>query len=164
MPQQEARRMSKRSKYDKLFAVFESLCAQLAVVPDDNARGLISSWEKAKIQYAQWLSDPPTGVTRSKIAAGLEQGLLETPRRLQRIGPQWRNQAVAALQTAIEIEFPEFGAKQRDALSKVLSRGSIRGESEFYLVRHEVDHLEGIAGGESLLSTYYGLLESFESC
>lgn len=40
--------MSKRSKYDKLFAVFESLCAQLAVVPDDNARGLIGSWGKAK--------------------------------------------------------------------------------------------------------------------
>lgn len=154
--------MSKRSKYDKLFAVFESLCAQLAAVPDDNARGQISSWEKAKVQYAQWLSDPQSGVTRSKVAAGLEQGLRETPQRLQRIAPQWRGQAVAALQAAIENEFPEFGAKQQDILSKVLSRGSIRGESEFYLVRHEIDRLEGTTGAEALLSKYYGLLEAFE--
>jgi len=160
---QEAGRMPKRSKYDKLFAVFESLCAQLAAVPDDDAYGVVRSWENAKVQYAQWLSDPRSGVTRSKVAAGLEQGLRETPQRLQRVAPQWRGQAVAALQTAIENEFPEFGAKQRGALSKILSRGSIRGESEFYLVRHEVDCLEGATGAEELLSKYYGLLEAFEA-
>jgi hypothetical protein len=154
--------MSKRSKYDKLFAVFESLCARLATVPDDHARGLVSSWEKAKVQYAQWLSDPQSKITRSKVAVGLEQGLRETPQRLQRIAPQWRGQAVAALEAAIENEFPEFGARQQDALSKVLSRGSIRGESEFYLVRHEVDRLEGTTGSEALLSKYYGLLEAVE--
>lgn len=154
--------MSKRSKYDKLFAVFESLCAQLASIPDDNARRLIGSWETAKVQYAQWLSDPESGVTKSKVAVGLEQGLRETPQRLQRVAPQWRTQAVVALQAAIENEFPEFAAKQRDALAKVLSRGSIRGESEFYLVRHEVERLEGTTGAEALLSSYYGLLEAFE--
>ncbi|GLT23456.1 hypothetical protein GCM10007933_29220 [Zoogloea oryzae] len=155
--------MLKRSKYDKLFAVFESLCAQLAAVPDENALGLISSWEKAKVQYAQWLSDPQSGVIRSKVAVGLEQGLRETPQRLQRIAPQWRGKAVVALQTAIENEFPEFGAKQQDALAKVLSRGSIRGESEFYLIRHEVECLEGTSGSEASLSKYYGLLEAYES-
>lgn len=154
--------MSKRSKYDKLFAVFESLCAKLAAVPDNNARSLISSWEKAKVQYAQWLSDPHSKATRSRVAVGLEQGLHETPQRLQRIAPQWRGKAVAALEAAIEDEFPEFATKQRDALSQVLSRGSIRGESEFYLVRHEVDRLEGTTGSEALRSKYYGLLEAFE--
>lgn len=154
--------MSKQSKYDKLFAAFESLCEQLAAVPDENARGFISSWEKAKAQYTEWLSDPQSKVTKSKVAVGLEQGLHETPQRLQRIAPEWRGQAVAALEAAIENKFPEFGVKQRKALSTVLSRGSIRGEPEFYLVRHEVDRLEGATGSEALLSKYYDLLEAFE--
>ncbi|WP_434513251.1 hypothetical protein AB6Q56_11155 [Dechloromonas sp. ARDL1] len=155
--------MLMRSKYDKLFAVFESLCAKLAALPDDNAHDLISSWEKAKVQCVQWLSDPQSGVTKSKMAAGLEQGLRETPQRLQRIAPQWRGKAVVALQTAIENEYPEFVVKQRDALAKVLSHGLIQSESEFYLIRHEVECLEEISGSDALLSKYYGLIEAYES-
>lgn len=132
-------------------------------MPDENARRLISGWETAKSQYAQWLSDSKSGVTKSKVAAGLEQGLRETPQRLQRIAPQWRAEAIAAFHAAIETEYPEFGAKQRDTLAKVLSRGSIRGESEFYLVRYEVERLEGTTGAEALLSNYFGLLDSFEA-
>jgi hypothetical protein len=36
MLSQEVGGMLKRSKYDKLFAVFESLCAKLAAASDDN--------------------------------------------------------------------------------------------------------------------------------
>ncbi len=41
--------------------------------------------------------------------------------------------------------YPEFLTAERQRLQKVLERGKIRTEAEFYRIRHEVDVLEGQA-------------------
>jgi hypothetical protein len=149
------------SKYDKLFAVFESFSASLASLPDEKARQLAGSWEKAKASYAELLASD-SGVTKSKIAVGLEQGLRETPRLLQRVASPSRAIAIVAFHSAVKENYPEFFLKQEEALAKVLSRGTIRTEGEFYLVRAEIDRLEGSLGEDELLRECYGLVERFE--
>jgi hypothetical protein len=53
-------------------------------------------------------------------------------------------------------------AKEADCLSKIKTRGSIRGEAEFHLVRHRIDVLEGEPGQEQELYLLYELAERFE--
>ena len=79
------------------------------------------------------------------------------------VGREWRAQVVVALQDAISSEYPEFLAQDQQRLEKVLSRGRIRTEAEFYLVRHQLDLLEGVQGSEAALDKMYALIAAYES-
>ncbi len=77
--------------------------------------------------------------------------------------PEVRKLAADALAAAIKTHFPEFLAKDAARLEKIKARGSIRGESEFYLVRHHIDILEGEAGPDAELRRLYELVDRFEA-
>jgi hypothetical protein len=73
-----------------------------------------------------------------------------------------RKLAVEALAAATTAHYPEFFLKDAARLEKIKARGAIRGENEFYLVRHHVDLLEGEPSREQELRLLYALLDRFE--
>lgn len=149
-----------RTKYDKLFNVFEQFYASIPELSDRRLSDLRDSWNLAKAQYEKFLS---AGESKSKIAAGLEQGLRELSLLLADVETKNRSLAVAALSSAVLTFYPDFAVKEAKRLEEILSTGKIRGENQFYLVRHRIDELEGSGGSATQLSKLYRLVDEFEA-
>ena len=74
-----------------------------------------------------------------------------------------RSQAVPALRSAVLRLYPEFAVKETERLEEILNAGKIRGKSQFYLVRHRIDELEGSSDFGTQLSKLYRLVDEFEA-
>jgi hypothetical protein len=133
--------------------------SKFAEIDDDQCRNLVANWQQVRGKYYELLSRPETGVTKSKVAAGLEQGLNEIPLILATASPRAR----AAFNDALVGHYPEFLETQLLRLRKVIERGSIRSEREFYLSRHAIDLLEGDSASRSMLQQLYELVGRYES-
>lgn len=106
-------------------------------------------------------SNPP--VKRSALVAGLEQGLRETPLMLSTLPEAQRRSALKTFRRVVESNAPGFFEKDREALGKIVARGKIKNESEWYLIRHRVDEIEGDASQALELSQLYSLMDAYES-
>lgn len=155
MPQE--RTLARIDKLTKLVAVFDQFHEAIARVDDPTAKRLVENWAGIRHQYLE-----PAGAPRSALASGMEQGLRETPMLLQSMHPEARKCAVQALAAATLAHYPDFINKDAVRLAKIKARGSIRGENEFYLVRHHVDLLEGEPSQEQELRLLYELMDRFE--
>ena len=151
--------LKKRTKLQKLVAVCEQFHESLNEVPDSKAEKLLDNWKSIRGVY----QNPPPGVKPSQLASGLEQGLLELPMLIASIAEPHRARVAQALHVAIQVEFPSFLATQEARLSKIRGRGRISTESEFMLVRHAIDILEGEQNKPAVLSDLYELIEAFEA-
>lgn len=150
--------MTRTDKLSKLVAVFDQFHDAIAQLDDPKAKRLVESWAGIRHRYIE-----PSGAPRSAFAAGMEQGLREAPELLESMHPDVRKYAIQALASATSAHFPDFHAKDAERLAKIKERGSIRGEREFYLIRHRVDLLEGNSKQAEELRLLYKLLENFES-
>lgn len=148
----------RRTKFEKLYAVFDQFHLELAKVPDDRAAKLCSNWQLVKQNYHELLGK----VQPSKLATGLEQGLRELPIVIESIAPEYQEQASEALRIALRTEYPDFLDGEKVRLAKIIQRGKIRGEAEYYLVRFHIDLLEGDATHNSDLAMLYKLADQFE--
>ena len=151
----------KRNKLEKLIAVYEHFGQEIEAVPDPWASKLARQSNAVRATVERTLGKEP-GATRSQFAAGLEQGLRDTPDFIAMISPEWRAQVAKALNRAVQTAYPEFIAKDAERLEKVRARGRIRTDSEYYLIRHQIDVLEG-TGDTGLLTELYKLADSFGS-
>ena len=151
----------KRSKLEKLIAVYEHFGQKIEAIPDPWASKLAKQSNAVRETVEKTLGKEP-GATKSQFAAGLEQGLRDTPDFIAMISPEWRAQVAKALNSAVMIAYPEFLAKDAERLEKIRNRGKIRTESEYYLIRHKIDVLEG-SGDTELLTEFYALVDSFGS-
>jgi hypothetical protein len=141
-----------------LVAVLDQFHNAIAQLDDPIAKRLVENWAGVRQQYVV-----PAGIPRSALAAGMEQGLRETPMLLQSMHSEARKCASQALATATSAHYPDFLVKDAERLAKIKARGSIRGENEFCLIRHQVDLLEGEASRMEELHLLYELVEKFES-
>ncbi|STR45794.1 hypothetical protein [Iodobacter fluviatilis] len=149
------------TKYDKLFAVFEELTKQLQLIPDEKLQVYVGFLIQMHEQLNKMLASN-RGVTKSKMATGLEQVLREVPEFFSNLKPAVRLSAINAWNASIQKEFPEFAEKSKEKIAKILIRGHIKNESEYYLVRSEVDALESVETQDSVLKQYYSLIDKFE--
>jgi len=150
--------MARIDKLTKLVAVFDQFYTAIGRLDDSVAGQLAGNWASVRNRYVR-----PEGAPRSAFAAGMEQGLRETPMLLGSMRSEVRKVAADALAAAITAHYPEFLAKDTARLDKIKARGFIRSESEFYLVRHHVDVLEGEPGREVELAQLYELVGRFEA-
>jgi len=151
----------KQSKLDRLIAVYERFAQDIQSVPDPWAIKLAKQSSIVRLKVQETLGKE-LGATRSQFAAGLEQGLRDTPDFIALVAPEWRSQVAKALNQAIEEEYPQFVARDTQRLEKIRLRGKIRTESEYYLIRHQIDVLEG-THEEALLMELYKLADSYGS-
>ena len=148
-----------KERLASLLALFDSFYQSLEGDSDPRAQRLLTTWSSIRHLYEATNS----AFAPSKMSAVLEQNLLELPMWLESMDPSSRLAASNALAMAIRENLPAFQAEHDERLAKVLARGSIRGESEFYLVRHAVDIAEGNVEQTSELSALYALIEKFET-
>jgi predicted urease superfamily metal-dependent hydrolase len=149
------------TKFDRLTAVLDDFHRQLETEQHEFIVRLRQGWASAKRDYAKALQ--ARAVTRSVIASGIEQGIRETPMLLQALPEHVRVFASQALSSALQRHAPDLHAKDLERLNKIVAKGKIKGESEYHLVRHHIDTLEGTAEGSALLSTLYALEDAFQS-
>lgn len=152
---------TKRTKLQKLVAAYERFGAEIAGVPDAWAERLhiVSSGVAGFASDNLSRRDTKPG----ELAAGLEQGLRETPDLSAAVAPEYRPKVAAAFYRAVTAEYPDFFNKDAKRLDKVLARGRIRTEPEFYLVRHFLDTLEGVPQATSTVQQLYELLGAYEA-
>jgi len=153
---------TKRSRLEKLMSTFEHFAKTIASIPDVRVQALheMASGVRAFVATAREASPRPSS---SAIASGLEQGLRETPLLIAEVAAKWRPQVSVALNESLLAEYPEFIERDRERLHKIVTRGSIRTEAEFYLVRHKVDLLEGVAGEGQSLHRFYSFVDAYEA-
>jgi hypothetical protein len=149
-----------RTKYEKLFAVYEEYTQAIAGLNDPMAAMLCASWETTKRTYERALA---SGSRKSQLAAGMEQGLRELPMALRAEGGGRHADILAQLHGAITTHFPEFFKEDAALLAAVVDRAKIRNGKEYYLVRHRIDELEGDAGAAAERDLLYRLVDRFES-
>ena len=145
-------------KLAKLVALYDDFHQALSVLDDATARKLVANWADVRGQYAE-----PSGVPRSALASGMEQGLRETPTLMHSMNAEARTRANQALASATMAHYPDFLAKTVERIAKVKARGSIRGESEFHLIRHQADLMEGMPGQTEELQRLCALLDAYEA-
>ncbi len=151
-----------RTKSEKLLAVYARLAQEIAAIPDPRAQDLyrVALGAHEFVAQARLRNPKPTN---SQIASGLEQGLREMPGSVREVGATWRAEFARALHQAITIEYPEFLALDAQRLAKIMERGRIKTESEFYLVRHRIDVAEGEPGLVEELEELYALVGAYEA-
>lgn len=149
--------MARTDKLTKLVAVFDQFHETIARLDDPTATRLVENWAGIRHQYVE-----SAGAPRSAFASGMEQGLREIPTLLRSMHPEARKCAIQALAAATSAHYPDFLNKDAERLAKIKARGSIRGENEFYVVRHHVDLLEGKPSQNEELRLLYELLDRFE--
>ena len=153
---------SRKSAYVTYSKVWDRFAEELVTSGHRHAIAIAQSWETSKNKYAKFLDDAASKVTRSHIGAGMKQGLRGLPLMLSDCPAEVREPLLEALVTIIREEAPEFFQEDSRRLSRVLKKGQIRGESEFYLVRHRVDEIEGQEEHRDELAALYKLLDQFE--
>lgn len=151
----------RRSKYDKYRDIYEQLMSKFQNVSDSKLKDLLASWETSFAEMDEWLADPQKPVTKSMLATGLEQGLMDTYYLISELSSEYRSIASKAFVDACSEYDQGFLDKIDDRCNKILSKGKIRNESEWHLVRSKVDELT-LQKDEANLEQYQKLLDDFE--
>ena len=150
------------SKLEKLCEAYEAFERAISDIPDVKVSKLCGPVGGIRKFVADARARTPRP-TPSQIAAGLEQGWRETPSLIQGVEAQWRPILTKAWHDATRSAYPDFLANERQRLEKVIERGKIRTEAEFYRIRHEVDLLEGEADSTVQLNRLYALIDAYEA-
>jgi len=150
--------VARNDKLTKLVAVFDQFYRDIAQLDDPVAQRLVENWATIRNRYLE-----PASLCRSALAAGMEQGLRDTPEFFLSMSSAARKRASLALSAATASHYPDSLRKDAERLVKIKDRGSIRGENEFYLVRHRVDVLEGEPSLTDELHLLNRLIDKFES-
>jgi hypothetical protein len=150
------------SKLEKLCVAYEQFGRALREMPADTPEAVVRMCTDIRGFVASARERTPRP-TPSQIAAGLEQGWREMLDMLSDVPREQRSAIAKAWFVACENAYPEFLADEERQLARVLERGKIRTEAEFYRIRHEVDVLEGQPDKQSELHRLYALIGDFES-
>ena len=149
----------RRTRYDRVLTVLEE------IIPIWR-----SNTHKNSSATADWLSAileavGPGGYVldkarKSEIAAAQLQflGDLLHP---SNSGDNERDEALKMSRKVLHREFPEFFAKLTSKREKIIARGNIRTEDEYYLIRDFIDEIEGEPESPVLLDKLYKLVDDF---
>lgn len=142
------------SKAGRLLAVYARFAETIAAIPDLRAREL-HELALGVPGFVEGVRQQNPGLSTAQVADGLEQALDEMPDLMADVSPDWRWAISRAWHEALVTEYPEFLDAEAERVSQLRSRGTIRTEAEFHLVRHRIDVLEAEPElGEELRALY----------
>jgi hypothetical protein len=152
----------RRTQFDALVSVYDRFDQVLRSYPEPRTEALVTNWSNWKAQVNAELQQPTVKVPRSQLAAGLKQGLRDLPDMLVQVSPMTRLALLKALRAIVEEEVPGFFAKDAQRITQIVRRGRIRTESEWDVMRHRVDEIEGDLEHAEEMKTLYTLLDRYE--
>ena len=149
----------RQTRYDRVLTVLE----EIIPIYRDNAH-------KSSSATADWLSEileaiRPGGdvlkkARKSEIATAQLQFLGEILHPSNRHGNE-KDEALNKSREVFYREFPEFFAKLTSKREKIIARGKIRSEDEYYLIRDHIDDIEGAPESAEQLDKLYRLVDDF---
>ena len=151
----------RRTKYDKLVAVNEKLAANFSRIDHPNTQQLAKLLSRAGPGLWEEAKKEEPSVTRSQIAAGLEQGLRDLSLIVTAQAPEIKSAVISAFRDAVQAEYPDFLEKDKLRLAKVVGRGHIRTENEWYLLQHRLDEIEGDPQHEKEVARLWELVDNY---
>lgn len=150
---------ARKTNFDRVLAVLE----EMVPVWRDNSH-------KSSPGFADFLENNLNNIKpgapvhekarQSEIASGQLQFLREILHPSNRHGNEM-DDALEKSRIIFGREFPEFFAKLRAKRDKIIERGKIRNEDEYYLIRDFVDELEGEPDRSQLLQKLYLMVDEF---
>jgi hypothetical protein len=153
----------RRSRFDVYSTIHDRFNDELLKCNDPQAAMLAQNWIDAKAKFANWLNDPMKKVSRSSMVSGMEQGLRDMLILLGSFPIPARERLIKAFRPILQEEAPDFLSGDAAKLIRIVKRGRLRNESEYYLVRHRLDEIEGHDEHRAETTVLVGLLDSFEA-
>ena len=151
------------TRFEKLAEVYAQLGSEFRGIGNAKLVELVDTWDKSSSQMHSMLIVNKPPVKRSALVAGLEQGLREIPSLLSELPEVERRLALKTFRRVVESSVPGFFEKERAAFDKIVARGKIKNEGEWYLVRHCVDEIEGDSSQSPELAVLYKLIDTYEN-
>ncbi len=155
---------SRKTKYDKLVALERKIGEGFARIDQpffQYLAKLYSTAGRGEDSFEELRKRDP-GVTRSQIAGGMEQGMRDLKTMLPAQDPSIRSEVMAIFRDAVQSEYPDLFEKDKQRLEKVLARGRIRSENEWYLLQFRLDEIEGYPEFEEETTKIWGIMDSYE--
>lgn len=151
------------TRFEKLVEVYAQLGEAFRTLGNRKLVELADTWEQSLFQMHSMLiaNNPP--VRRSALVVGLEQGLREIPLLLSELPEVERRLALTTFRHVVESSFHGFFEKDRATRDKIIARGKIKNEGEWYLIRHRVDEIERYPSQSAELAVLYKLMDAYEN-
>jgi hypothetical protein len=132
-------------KLQRLISTLLRLAEAFERLGEPRLAELAASWRKAIPKYDSLLAG---GASAASLSAGLVQGLSEVPAIVRSIKPEARARALQTYYSVIMREAPEFLKKLESSVTRMLGRGRIVTEQEYYLARAVIDASDSDSRGE----------------
>ena len=153
----------KSKKLQALINTYEDLSNKFREIDEPTLNLFSKGWSISLTQIDKVLSDSDNKVTLSQLSAGFEQGLRETALMLAELPTEVRTLAIREFNQVVALHIPNFFEKTKKQLEKVVSKGVIKTEQQWYLVRTRMDEIEGKNGCDAEFEYLDKLLMDFES-
>lgn len=151
----------RKTKFDLYFEICQRLVTALSNIDSARLSTIVDSYSKAVVQISEWVSEEKNPVPKSEIAKGLEQGVNDLPLLIDDLEPPIRSAALAAYWDTLDSVIPDYAERLAKNIQRILKRGYIKSESEFYLLRNRLDQIEGSGSEEE--SAIDQLLTQYET-
>jgi hypothetical protein len=152
----------KSKKLKVLFDTYEELSQELGKFDNSYLEKLIISWSKSINEVNEWLSDPDCTVKSSQITSGFEQGLRELPSLLVDLPVEIRSPVIQVFNQVVSYHLPKFFEKSKAQLQAIVSKGKIKNENDWHIVRLRMDDIEGQPNFNKEFEVLDELLRVFE--
>jgi hypothetical protein len=151
----------RKTKFDVNFEIWQKVISALLDVGSNQLAPIIQGFSKSIDQINSWVTDNKFPVPKSEIAKGLEQGINELSLLIGDLEPEFRSKAFSAYYEAVNSVNPDYFEKLNAKIQRIIKRGQIKTESEFYLLRNRLDQIEGNGTHEE--NTISELLGQYET-
>ena len=150
----------RKTKFDVNLEICQKVLEALSDIGSEQLAPIIQGVSKSIDQIKGWVNDNKFPAPKSEIAKGLEQGINDLSLLIDDLEPNFRSKAFSAFYQAVNSVNPDYFEKQNAKIQRVIKRGKIKTESEFYLLRNRLDRIEGNGSHEEkIISDLVGLYE-----
>ncbi|WP_430461457.1 hypothetical protein ACQUQU_01390 [Thalassolituus sp. LLYu03] len=150
-------------KLETLIILYKELAEELGKLKSPELEPLLNSWSVSLGQINEIINNPDNAIKPSQIASGFEQGLRDTHLILGDLNAQYRSSAIEIFYKVVGSHLPSFFQKCKAQLERIVEKGKIKNENEWYLVRHRVDEIERQSNNDAELEFLNELLGKFEA-
>jgi hypothetical protein len=150
-------------KLETLVNVYKELAEELGKLNSPELEPLLNSWSVSLGEVNEIINSPDHVIKPSQLASGFEQGLRDVHLILGDLKAQYRSPAIKAFYKVVGLHLPSFFKKSKAQLERIVVKGHIKNENEWYLVRHRVDEIECQSNNEVELAVLNELLGRFET-
>jgi hypothetical protein len=151
----------RKTKFDVNFEIWQKVVEALSDVGSNELAPIIQGFSKSIGQINSWASNNKFPAPKSEIAKGLEQGINDLSSLIGDLEPEFRSKAFGAYYEAVNSVNPDYFEKLNNKIQRIVKRGHIKTDSEFYLLRNRLDQIEGNGAHEE--NTISELLGQYET-